>query len=123
MKKRMAIAVLALVLTGLLAGTCFAAVSVVPPWYVCTLEGTGQTTGVTAVILTDLNVSGAAQPAFTKTVFSLGSINPPADPNIVKKMMAAALTGNAATLRVYVQLFAITPGSPISAIYVVSDTF
>jgi hypothetical protein len=96
-------------MAGLLAGNCFAA----GPWYTCTVMASGTSSGTTVVMLSD-----TATPAtFTNTWYVLG------DTTTAKPLLATALTGSAASLRVYAYVPVTAAGATIYNLYVISDNF
>ena len=108
MKKRMTIVVLAMVLASLMAATsCFA---VTPPWYVCTVNATGQSSGGPVVNLSD---NGGA---FTGVWFYL-------DTAVANPLLATCLTSLSATLPVVAFVWDTTGATPLAFIYSTSSTF
>ncbi len=116
MKKKLAVLVLALVITGLMAGSCFAA----PKWYYCNVLGTGQAGVNAAVCLTDNTPipPSTTTGAFTKKWFTLSNAN-----TAVKQLLATSLTGSAAGLRVYALVDTAIANYSITSMYVISDNY
>jgi hypothetical protein len=108
MKKKMTIVVLAMVLASLLAATTSMAVT--PPWYVCTVNATGQSSGGPVVNLTDNNG------AFANVWFYL-------DTSVSNPLLATCLTSLSATLPVVAFVYDTTGNTPLSFIYSISGTF
>ncbi len=108
MKKRMTIVVLAMVLASLMAATnCLA---IAPPWYVCTVNATGQSSGGPVVSLTDNG--GAWGPVW----FYL-------DTTVSNPLLATCLTSLSATLPVVAFVWDTSGATPLSYIYSTSSTF